>query len=406
MEKPMRSRRCLAACVVALALPLALASCSSPARLAAVPEDVQDEATVLGDPSVRSWGDVASPPFLNELIEAARRERALREAAGEAGSLPTAQFLAISGGGANGAFGAGLLCGWTAQGTRPEFKAVTGISTGALIAPFAFLGPAYDDVLRAVYTTTSTKDISKERGVLAALFSDAMADNAPLRRLMEQYVDEEIMRAIAAEHERGRLLVIGTTNLDAGRGVMWNIGAIAASGHPDSLHLIHDILIASAAIPGAFPPVMIDVDVNGETYQEMHVDGGTRAQVFLYPPSLHLREMGLEQGFDRERIAYIIRNSRLDPKWQNIERRTLSIAGRAISSLIQTQGIGDLYRLYLETRRDEVAFNLAFIPPTFDEQPAEAFDPIFMTALFEEGYRLASQSGGYPWSSAPPGIGE
>ena len=389
--------------VLALLTVLLPASCSAPSRMPAVPREIQDRATVLGNPALRSWDDTLDQAFLDELILAGARETDARRASGDTGPLPTAYYLAISGGGADGAFGAGLLCGWTAEGSRPEFKVVTGISTGALTAPFAFLGPRYDDELRELYTTISTKDIATPRGILAVFFNDALADNAPLRRLMEEHINEEMMRDIAAENARGRLLFIGTTNLDANRGVVWNIGAIASSGDPDALRLIQDILIASAAIPAAFPPVMFDVEADGTRYQEMHVDGGTRAQVFLYPPSLNLRAFAAEAGISRERVAFIILNARLDPGWDAIERRTLSIASRAIGSLIQTQGIGDLYRLYLVTRRDDVDFNLAFIPASFTEKPQEAFDPVFMSALFEAGYRAALQPGGYPWNKEPPG---
>jgi hypothetical protein len=340
--------------------------------------------------------------FLDEITRVARIELEQREAAGQTGPLPPANYLAISGGGANGAYGAGVLCGWTARGDRPTFKLVTGISTGALTAPFAFLGPEYDERLRQVYTSVTTKEIAESRGVTAAIFDDGMMDTAPLRALMDKLMDDEMMRAIAREYAKGRLLLVLTTNLDANRAVIWNIGAIAASGHKDAHKLIHQILLASAAIPAAFPPVMIDVEADGKMYQEMHVDGGAKGQVFLYPPSLELKKVGAAAGMARERTAYIIRNSRLDPEWASIERQTLSIAGRAIDSLIQTQGIGDLYRIYTTTQRDGIDYNLAIIPATFNEKPAEAFDPVYMKQLFDVGYKQAVA--GYPWQKTPPGL--
>jgi hypothetical protein len=237
---------------------------------------------------------------------------------------------------------------------------------------------------------------------MAGLFSDALMDTTPLQRLMAELIDEPMMRDIAAEYGRGRLLLVGTTNLDAGRGVIWNVGAIAASGNPQALTLIHNILRASAALPAAFPPVMVDVEVDGKHYQEMHVDGGARAQVFLYPPSLELKSEAAAEGVQRDRIAYVIRNARLDPDWASVERRTLPIAGRAISSLIQTQGFGDLYRIYMIARRDGVDFNLAYIPATFQETPKEDFDPVYMTKLFDIGFAAAKN--GYPWEKTPPGL--
>jgi hypothetical protein len=180
------------------------------------------------------------------------------------------------------------------------------------------------------------------------------------------------------------------------------MGAIAASGAPNALQLFRSILIASAAIPGAFPPVMIEVEANGRRYQEMHVDGGTSAQVFLYPSSFDLAKVTEEAGVKRERNVFIIRNARLDPDWASVERLTLSIAGRAISSLIQTQGIGDLYTIYLLTQRDGLSYNLAFIPPEFVLKPKVEFDQEFMTALFQYGHDEAAA--GYSWRHAPPGF--
>jgi predicted acylesterase/phospholipase RssA len=378
-----------------------LQGCSTPVRVAAVPQD-QEAAATLGDMSgIRYWqgGDLAL--MQQDGADAYKREAELFAAAGNKGPLPPANYLAISGGGENGAYGAGLLIGWTEAGTRPEFKLVTGISTGALTAPFAFLGPAYDQQLKEVYTTISAKDVLEQRGMLAALFDDAMADNAPLKKLVAKYVTADMLKAIAAEHAKGRLLLIGTTNLDARRGVIWNIGKIAASGSPKALDLVRDILVASAAIPGAFPPTMIDVEVNGTPHQEMHVDGGASAQVFIYPPSLHVGQISSQAGITRERRAFIIRNARLDPDWADTERKTLSIAGRAVSSLIQTQGVGDLYRIYATTQRDGVDFNLAYIPASFDVPLNEPFEQHYMAELFKLGYELGRA--GYPWEKMPPG---
>jgi predicted acylesterase/phospholipase RssA len=378
---------------------VALAACSPAARLPAVPAALQDQAEVVGIPGARLPRDMSV--LSADLQGAAQSETDALAAAGHTGPLPPANYLALSGGGDKGAFGAGLLNGWTASGTRPEFKLVTGVSTGALIAPFAFLGPKYDAQLKAIYTGISGKDIMKKRTVLAAVFDDAMADNTPLWKLTRKSVNEEMLREMAAEYAKGRFLLIGTTNLDGMRPTIWNIGKIAASGNPKALDLINSILIASAAIPGAFPPVLIDVEAGGRKYQEMHVDGGTTAQVFVYPATLHIKEAGTAAGIERERRMYIIRNARLDPDWAQVERRTLSIAGRSIDSLIQNQGRGDLYRIFSLAQRDQVDFNLAFIPATFNAPHPEDFDTGFMKALFQTGYDMAAK--GYPWEKAPPG---
>lgn len=379
------------------------AGCSSPKRMPAVPYEIQNDAKIPGMPDVRYWyGD--SEEFVRDGLQSFQIEMEYLARQGHKGKLPPAEFLAISGGGDNGAFGAGLLVGWTKAGTRPDFKAVTGISTGALIAPFAFLGPAYDDQLREVYTNVSPENVLKKRNILSAVFKDALADNTPLYEFMKGYVNEQMLKDIAAEHEKGRMLLIGTTDLDARRGVIWNMGKIAASGHPGALELFRKILLASSAIPGVFPPTMIEVEANGKRYQEMHVDGGAVAQVFIYPSSLKLKELSKEKHVKRDRGLYVIRNSRLDPEWANVERKTMDIAGRAITSLIQTQGIGDLYQIYAVAKRDEVDFNLAYIPETFNVPHTEDFSPDYMRPLFELGYE--SGVNGYDWKKYPPGYEE
>ncbi len=198
-------------------------------------------------------------------------------------ALPVVDVLAVSGGGEDGAFGAGVLTAWTRTGTRPEFRLLTGVSTGALTAPFAFLGPAYDARLEEVYTRLAPSEVLRKRCLTAAIFNDAIFDTAPPFATISRILDEAMLADIAREYGRGRRLLVGTTDLDARRPVIWNLGAIAASGSPRALDLTRRLLLASAAIPGAFPPVMIDVEADGRRYQEMHVDGGATAQMFLFP---------------------------------------------------------------------------------------------------------------------------
>jgi predicted acylesterase/phospholipase RssA len=383
------------------ALAASLTGCGTLPRLGAVPPRDDPDVTVLGMRDIRYWGDAESPQLIAEGKAAYDRELTAYRQGGGTGPLPPASYLAISGGGENGAFGAGLLVGWTERGTRPQFKLVTGISTGALTAPFAFLGSRYDPQLRAIYTQISARDILVRRNIIAALTGDAFSSNTPLRRTIGRYVTPATLDDIASAYRQGRLLLIGTTNLDQGRPVIWNIGKLAASNRPGALHLVQQILIASAAIPGAFPPEMIDVEVEGRTYQEMHVDGGASAQVFVYPPSLQLQVAAKRHGIVRVRRLYVIRNARLDPQWEEIQRSTLSITGRAISSLIQTQGVGDLYRIYLAASRDDIDFNLAFIPGTFTLELERPFDQAYMQALFTVGYDMGRK--GYPWTKVPPG---
>jgi hypothetical protein len=383
---------------------LLLQGCATPTRLAAVPVQDTTRAEIPGVPNARYWVDTDIEPFIRDAIASAQRERDYLARTGHQGPLPPIHFLAISGGGDDGAFGAGLLVGWTETGTRPEFRGVTGISTGALIAPFAFLGPEYDDELRTVYTTIGPPDVLKPRGPLAALTSDGMADNSPLFELISRHVNAEFLARIATEYEKGRLLLIGTTNLDARRPVIWNMGAIAAAArdNPEALDLFRRIMLASAAIPGAFPPTLFDVEVDGQPHQEMHVDGGAMAQVFLYPPRMFdlMRQQGKKVP-ERARSVYVIRNARLDPEWATVQRSTLSIAGRAVSSLIQTQGLGDLYRIYSTAQRDGLDYNLAYIGADFNTPRKEDFDNEYMRALFDYGYQLGRK--GYPWHKTPPG---
>jgi predicted acylesterase/phospholipase RssA len=383
--------------LVVSALQLGISGCSTPDRLPAVPQSASVQAITSPVP-IRYMVARETDSFAVEAQSSLAKEQAWLTSQGHNGPLPPVAFLAISGGGDNGAYGAGFLNGWTTAGTRPEFKAVTGVSTGALIAPFAFLGSKYDYVLERVYTTSTPKDIFKKRGVIKGIFGDAMADSRPLANVIATYVNQQLLDEIAAEYAKGRELLVATANLDSLEPVIWNMTAIAASKDPNAIPLFRSILLASASIPGAFPPVMIDVNLDGTRYQEMHVDGGTMAQVFFYPPSMRLSQDSLK----RKRTLYVIRNARLDADWASVERRTMSIAARAIGSLTRTQGIGDLYRIYTTTNRDGIDFNLTYIPPTFNTPHVEEFDTNYMRDLFAVGKNLAQ--GGYQWQKYPPGF--
>lgn len=375
-----------------LAATLALAGCAYQPRLEAVPRDVAREAIFLGIPDAR-FALNGDPASLAAMFVAAERRRLM------AGGGTVEHMLAISGGGENGAFGAGLLYGWTERGTRPSFRLVTGVSTGALTAPFAFLGSRYDEQLKAVYTTVQRDNIALILPILTIIGSDSVADSRPLANLIASYVTPEMVAEIAGEYQKGRILLIGTTNLDQGQPIAWNISAIAASNHPARVQAIHDILLASASIPGAFPPVMMDVTVNGARRQEMHVDGGATTQVFLYPSNAPLREA---PAFARrtQRTAWIIRNGRTQELSEDVKRGLLPIAARSISTMITSNAIGDIYRMYLMTRRDNVDFNLAYISGRFTVPYEKPFDPVYMNALFEFGHSEIKQQ---PWLKQPPG---
>jgi hypothetical protein len=296
-----------------------------------------------------------------------------------------------------------LLCGWTVAGTRQTFELVTGVSTGALTAPFAYLGSSYDPQLRAVYTELKPSEVLEARGLITGgLLGDAMADNSPLFKTISRYLDANMQAAIAKGYQDGRLLLIGTTDLDAQVPVIWNIGAIAASNHPRALDTIRRILLASAAVPGAFPPSMFDVTVDGVAYQEMHVDGGAFAQAFLYPATITVgrRERIAQHKPVVDIKAYVIRNARLDPNWAATKRGTFGIAGRAISTMITASGYNDVLRMYNTTKADDVDFNLAYIGKDFTDVLPSPFDPGYMRALFEYGYQKSVH--GYDWKKLPP----
>jgi hypothetical protein len=378
---------------------LNLQGCTTTVRHHAVPRELEVTANVVGFPDEiryfpRDPGDIRL--MTKEFVDSWKREKANLNSQ----DLPPTSYLAISGGGDNGAFTAGFLNGWTRAGTRPTFKLVTGVSTGALIAPFAFLGPAYDETLETMYTRVSHKDIINERTFFSAFFKDAMADSTPLWQLLKAQVTQDVVDQIAAEYVKGRLLFLGTTNLDAKRPVIWNITKIAASRHPGALDLIRKIMLASASIPGAFPPVMFNVEADGKTFEEMHVDGSTTAQVFVYWTGVLLQKAAEEHSAQRERKVYILCNARLDPEWGEVERRTLPIAFQAIHTLIEYHVIGDLYRIYDVTRRDGTDFNLAYIPETFKVPHTTQFDTAYMRQLYAFGFEQAIA--GYLWAKQPP----
>ncbi len=384
-----------------LALLVMLASgCATLRSQAPLPAALENEVRLPGFPEdVRAWADEPSKSLTKSAVESIQEERA---AYGEETLMKPVAFLALSGGGDNGAFGAGVLCGWTEHGDRPRFKLVTGISTGALIAPFAFLGSEYDANLK-VYTMVTQGEIFRRKSLLTALWRESLADTRPLADLIARHIDEPLLQAIAREHKKGRRLFIGTTQFDAQRLVIWNMGAIAASGHPEALKLFRKILLASASIPGFFPPQYFKVEAGGREYEEMHVDGGTMAQVILYETALKpfaemekLMEVKLPE---RLKVLYIIRNGRVNPKWDKVRPRLVPIASRAISTLIKTQGVGDLYRLMAFARRDRMDFNLAALPPDFPPAPGD-FNQEYMNRLFDLGFETARN--GYPWKKYPP----
>lgn len=380
-----------------------LSGCSLPRN--PVPVDGISRAQIAGFEDIRDWGDEFSEMFQRDLIESMRQEKEGQFPRNPDGSL-NYHALALSGGGENGAFGAGFLCGWSKSGRRPDFKLVTGISTGSLMAPIVFLGSEYDVQLKAAYTTADVKTVYKERNILSLLWSDSFADTAPLHRSIVSQITPEVLEAIAVKHSRGYRLYIGTTDMDAGRLVVWNMGVIAASGHPDARQLFGDILLASASIPGAFPPMFFDVEVDGVHYDEMHSDGNTTTNVFFHGFMLDLAAARREVfGLDTPPIAsslYIMRDGRLGAAEKQVKRRLPSIIGRALSLVTTAQARGDLYRIYAITQEERIDFNYVDIPDDYVPVSTKAFDTVEMNNLFKMGFKLADSS--ESWHKFPPGL--
>ena len=308
-------------------------------------------------------------------------------------------ILSLSGGGENGAFGAGILNGWTASGNRPKFDIVTGISTGALQAPFAFLGSDYDSSLE-VYSTVGPDDVFRERSFWTMLRErDAVADFTPLMKVIASMFGETELKTVAREYNRGRLLFIGTTNLEVQQLVIWNMGAIAASGQPGALDLFRKIMIASASIPGAVPPVYFNVEADGQMYDEIHVDGGVMTQVFGIPLLVYEANAWRNADYTVTGRIYIIRNAHLDAERETVTPKLSSIVGRSISTLIKTQGLGDIYRAYANAANANFDFNHIAIPRDFNDVPKEPFDPVYMKKLYDFGFEMGLQ--GVKWKKKP-----
>jgi len=371
-----------------------------------VPAELTDQAIVPGLPEVRSWAGSPGSFLQNDFVRSFAQESRTDFPVGPDGKVPYSHLL-LSGGGANGAFGAGLLNGWTASGERPVFKVVTGVSTGALMAPFALLGPKYDRALQELYTTTSSRNIfisGSALGMLTQLlFGEALADTGPLASMIARHVDEAFVREIAAAHAQGRRLYIGTADLDSQRFVVWNMGLIAQAGYPDKVRLFRQVMLASASIPVAFPPVYFDVEAKGRMYDEMHVDGGVGAMVFfnagLFSPSIAREMAGSTPGQDR---IFVIHNGQLAPPLPTPTPRTVrGISTRALEARGRAGVIGDLFRIYTVALREGAEYRWVTIPNGVSLEGDEFFDPVTMRSLYEVGFKHGLAGG--QWNTRLPG---
>lgn len=378
-------------------------SCSPLRPRKPIPENMVHKATIPGLGDVRLTSGTRSVDEKTKYNQEIKRIILYSQQAAEKNTECcdlNLNILSLSGGGEDGAFGAGILNGWTASGNRPKFDIVTGISTGALQAPFAFLGPEYDTSLE-VYSTAAPKDIYRKRPFGTILQQrDAAGDFTPLKNLIANLFGETELKAVAREYARGRLLFIGTTLLDAQQLVFWDMGAIASSGHSDALNLFRKVIIASASVPVAVPPIYIEVEAEGNTYDKMHVDGGVMTQMFGIKFLKYLSNAWRKAGYTVNGRVYILRNARLDPEWKIINPKMASIAGRSISTLIKAQGIGDFYRAYVDSNDANFDFNYVYIPREFSHVSEKPFDQKYMKLLYDFGFEMALK--GIKWNKIPP----
>lgn len=395
-----RARKLLSGALVALACAIA-GGCATIIDRDAVPAALTSSAIVPHLAHARFWGDEVPsdlPAFIRTYLPNVGKMATARTT--DAKGRPVVEYLAISGGAGDGAYGAGFLAGWTARGDRPTFEVVTGVSAGAIIAPFAFLGAKYDARLKEIWTQYKTDDIAKPQIFSGILGGSALADTSPLKTLIDKYVDRSLIDAVSQEYRAGRVLLVGTTNIDAQRPVFWNMGEIASSTHPSALELFRQVILASASIPGAFPPVRIRVVAGSKTHEEMHVDGGTTRQVFVAPAQASLRAFdGLYTRPPLRRI-YIIKNGKLTPEYEPVSPSTISISTRSLFTLTKAQAIGDINRIWAIAQRDGAEFNLTSIPAGFTQQAKEPFDQPYMQALYRRG--LEEGRSGQGWSKTPP----
>lgn len=380
----------------------ALSACSSLLRHPA-PIASADQAAFDGYGSdIRVFPFSDAKPALDMVYEAFVDETDAAYQIGPDGAR-TYNYLAVSGGGSVGAFGAGILNGWTERGDRPTFKVVTGISTGSLIAPFAFLGADYDAPLKEAYTTVDANRIFVARRLLALLWSESVTDTGPFKELLAKYIDEKMLDAIAAEHAKGRRLYVGTTNLDREEPVIWDMGAIASSKARDRVAMFRQVLLASASIPTIFPPVLMDVTIDGKKYDEMHVDGGVFFQAFFIGAVIDLPKVLAEKNIAGTVVQnlYVIRNGFITPHPKQVTRSLTAISARAISTLLKMSGVNDLYRLYLSTRDDNVNLHYVAMPKDYVPTTDEEFNQAEMNLQYNLGFEMAKK--GVPWQSVPPG---
>jgi hypothetical protein len=388
------------ASLIAATLALVLGGCASIPRNGVPNAALAQEAQIPDMNSIRFWGDEVSLDPIGDIRKHAIHMPRIAQNAKRIDGRPVIETLALSGGGSDGAFGAGVLAGWTARGDRPEFEVVTGVSAGAIIAPFAFLGSKYDNDLKTIWTDYQQSQVVTTQVISGLFGGDALTDTTPLANLIAKYVDQKMLDEIAAQYRRGRILMVLTTNLDAQRPVTWNMGEIARSRSPRALALFRKVILASAAIPGAFPPVNIEVEAGGKQYDELHVDGGTTREVFVLPVDAPFKAFDALYAKPPIRKLYIIKNGKIVPEYEIVPQKTLKIASRSIFTLTKSQNWSEVYRIYREALDADADFNFLAVPASFNHTSNKIYDPAYQKALYNVGVKVG-RSGN--WSKTPPG---
>jgi predicted acylesterase/phospholipase RssA len=302
-------------------------------------------------------------------------------------------ILALSGGGADGAFGAGAVAGLTRSGSRPDFAVVTGVSVGALVAPYAFLGPAWDAGLLEVFTSGAGENLLRSRG-LGVIFGSSLYSGRPLRQLVDAYLSDTMIQAIAREADKGRLLLVATTDVVTGMPVVWDLGAIAKNGGPNARTLFRDVLVASASVPGMFPPVMIRVNREGASHDEAHVDGSATVPFFV-PPAF-MQTPSTRDGSSRTAV-YVIINGSLGEAPQATRLTTRAILLRSIRAGLNHMLLTTLELTAANTQLRGVALQYSAVPAAHRRGGAYDFRADTMRPLFRYAYECAQA--GRLWTS-------
>jgi hypothetical protein len=367
-----------------------------------VPPDLADRKYVDA-----ACGAEAHAPVVSRLREVEAEFR--RQTAAAAPPGRPYHFLALSGGGMYGAFGVGVIHGWTQSGARPQFDVVTGISTGGLMATFVFLGPQYDAALYEAMVGVDRRDLLGLSFFPSSPIGDAFFHNRPIKRRINRYITPEVVAEVAAAHAAGRRLYIATTNLDARKLVIWDMGAIASRGTPEAVELYRTVMLASASVPGAFPPVTIPVEVDGRCYEELHVDGGASDEVIFR--SFMVADLNRAAGVPGSvatpgSVLFVVNNGKLYAEPACVRPHVLPIINATARSILYGKGRDELYRIYINCLETGVAFRTTAVPQDLriEARGALAIADESQQDLFRAGVEAGRSPGaGEHWRDLPAG---